>query len=199
MFTFVPHKVSESYNKVEFYRVNKELCNNEIYSELSPTAILLYALLCDRLSLAYSNVENNKISKIKNYYDEDENMYVIFTRIDLEKKLHVGKSAISSAFKQLKKANLIKEKVQGRNRPNKIYVGKTISEINKNFINWKSENQTSGGNVFNSPEVRKSDANKNNILNYNNKISHFKGIAPYEQRQYSKEFLEKLYANVHTN
>ena len=103
MFTFVPHKVSESYNKVEFYRVNKELCNNEVYSELSPTAILLYTLLCDRLSLAYSNVENKKISKMKNYYDEDENMYVIFTRIDLEKKLHVGKSTISSAFKQLKK------------------------------------------------------------------------------------------------
>ena len=56
-------------------------------------------------------------------------MYVIFTRMDLEEKLHVGKSAISSAFEQLNKANLIKEKRQGKNKPNRIYVGKTISEI----------------------------------------------------------------------
>lgn len=95
MLTFVPHKIKEDYRKVEFFRVNKELCNNEIYKDLSPTAILLYSLLCDR-------------------------------------------------FKQLNKANLIREKRQGNNKPNRIYVGKTISEINKDFINVKSENQTSG-------------------------------------------------------
>lgn len=92
MLTFVPHKINETYNKVEFYRVNKELCNNEVYKDLSPTAILLYSLLCDRLSLSYANVLNNKTSKAKNhYYDEQENVYVIFTRMDLEEKLHVGK------------------------------------------------------------------------------------------------------------
>lgn len=41
MLTFVPHKINETYNKVEFYRVNKEHCNNEVYKDLSPTAILL--------------------------------------------------------------------------------------------------------------------------------------------------------------
>ena len=46
-------------------------------------------------------------------------MYVIFTRIVLQEKLHVGKSAIASAFKQLENTNLIKEKFQGRNRPKK--------------------------------------------------------------------------------
>ena len=129
MLTFVPHKMSEDYKKVEFYRVNKELCDNELYKDLSPTAILLYTLLCDRLSMSYSNIKNN-ISKKFNYYDDEKNVFVIFTRIDLEKKLHVGKYAISSAFKELNNANLIKEKREGKNRPNKIYVGKTISEIN---------------------------------------------------------------------
>ena len=33
MLTFVPHKIKEDYRKVEFFRVNKELCNNEIYKE----------------------------------------------------------------------------------------------------------------------------------------------------------------------
>ena len=97
MLTFVPHKIKEDYRKVEFFRVNKELCNNEIYKDLSPTAILLYSLLCDRLALTYANENTNNIHK-KHYYDEEENVYVIFTRIDLEEKLHVGKSAISSAL-----------------------------------------------------------------------------------------------------
>ena len=160
MLNFVYHKINDNYNKVEFYRVNKELCNNEAYKELSPCAILLYSLLCDRLSLAYSNANNNKISKKKNYCDEDENMYVIFTRMGLQEKLHVGKSAIASAFNQLKEANLVKEKFQGRNRPNRIYVGKTITEISENFIKAHTDNQTSGSMISSTPDVRKSDANK---------------------------------------
>ena len=51
MLTFVPHKIKEDYRKVEFFRVNKELCNNEIYKDLSPTAILLFLILYILLSL----------------------------------------------------------------------------------------------------------------------------------------------------
>ena len=133
-----------------------------------------------------------KISKNNKYCDEDGNMYVIFTRIGLQEKLHVGKSAIASAFEQLKIVNLIQEKRQGQNKPNKIYVGKTISEIKEEFINWKSENQTSGGRNFNSPEVRKSGVNKNNILNLKNKN---KSHLNYQLRDYSDMDWDKLYAN----
>ena len=193
MLTFIPHKVNEEYKKVEFYRINKELCLNEEYKDLSPTAILLYSVLCDRLSLTYSN----KISRLKeSYSDEEENVFIIFTRIDLEKILHVGKASISSAFKQLKNVGLIKEKKQGRNKPNKIYVGKTISEIKGNFINWKSENQTSGDTKNEYQEVRKSDTNKNNIINLKNKN---KSFLNYEQRDYSNMDWSKLYANLYEN
>lgn len=189
MLTFVPHKIKEDFKKVEYYRVNKELCNNEIYKDLSPTAILLYSILCDRLALTYANELANNIHK-KHYYDEEENVYVIFTRIDLEEKLHVKKAAISSAFKQLNNANLIKEKRQGKNKPNRIYVGKTISEIKEQFINVKSENQTSGSPFFRSQEVRKSDTNKNNRFNIKNK-----SFSNYEGRDYSDMDWSKLYAN----
>lgn len=189
MLTFVPHKIKEDYRKVEFFRVNKELCNNKIYKDLSPTAILL----CDRLSLTYNNELANNITKSKkHYYDEDENMYVIFTRMDLKEKLHVGKSAISSAFEQLNEANLIREKRQGKNKPNRIYVGKTISEIKEEFINVKSENQTSGSPFISYQEVRKSDTNKNNRFNTNNKYNTFYN---YEGRDYSDMDWSKLYAN----
>lgn len=110
--------------------------------------------------------------------------------------MHVGKASISSAFKQLKNVGLIKEKKQGRNKPNKIYVGKTISEIKGNFINWKSENQTSGDTKNEYQEVRKSDTNKNNIINLKNKN---KSFLNYEQRDYSNMDWSKLYANLYEN
>ena len=130
------------------------------------------------------------------YYDEDENMYIIFTRIDLEEKLHVGKSAISSAFEQLNKANLIREKRQVKNKPNRIYVGKTVSEIKEEFINVKSENQTFGSPFFSYQDVRKSDTNKNNRLNSRNKYNTFYN---YEGRDYSDMDWSKLYANNNWN
>ena len=191
MLNFVPHKFNENYNKVKFYRVNKELCESKVYSKLSPTAILLYSLLCDRLSLAYSNANDEKISKINKYCDADGNMYVFFTRIGLQEKLHVGKSAIASAFKQLENANLIKEKFQGRNRPNKIYVGKTFAEISGEFIKATSENQHSGDTNSSTPDSRKSDANKNSILNNKNK----NGFSNYQSRDYSDYDFDSLYAN----
>ena len=190
MLTFVPHKISEDYKIVEFYRVNKDLCENELYKDLKPTSILLYALLCDRLSMSYANENKSNISKNKfHYYDEDENVFVIFTRIDLEKKLHIGKQSLCSAFKELVKANLIKEIRQGKNKPNKIYVGKTISEINNEFVNWKVENQTSGVSISSCPEVLKTDTNKNNIFIKKNNYLNYQG------RDYSDMDWNKLYAN----
>ena len=190
MLTFVPHKISEDYKIVEFYRVNKDLCENELYKDLKPTSILLYALLCDRLSMSYANENKSNISKSKfHYYDEDENVFVIFTRIDLEKKLHIGKQSLCSAFKELVKANLIKEIRQGKNKPNKIYVGKTISEINDKFVNLKVEKQTSGVPISSCPGVLKTDTNKNNIFIKKNSYLNYQG------RDYSGMDWNKLYAN----
>ena len=190
MLTFVPHKISEDYKKVEFYRVNKDLCDNELYKDLKPTSVLLYSLLCDRLSVSYAN--ENKDNNFKNklhYYDENEDVYVIYTRIDLQKKLHIGKQSLCSAFKELVKANLIKEIRQGKNKPNKIYVGKTISEINNEFVNWNVEKQTSGVPISNCPEVLKTDTNKNNIFIKKNSYLNYQG------RDYSDMDWNKLYAN----
>ena len=190
MLTFVPHKISEEYKKVEFYRVNKDLCDNELYKDLKPTSILLYALLCDRLSVSYAN--ENKDNNFKNklhYYDENEDVYVIYTRIDLEKKLHIGKQSLCSAFKELVKANLIRELRQGKNKPNKIYVGKTISEIKEEFVNWKVGKHTSGVPISSSPEVLKADTNKNNIFIKKNSYLNYQG------RDYSDMDWNKLYAN----
>lgn len=44
MLTFVPHKIKEDYRKVDFFRVNKELCNNEIYLLQQFYYILYYVI-----------------------------------------------------------------------------------------------------------------------------------------------------------
>lgn len=86
----------------------------------------------------------------------------------------------------------MKEKFQGRNRPNRIYVGKTLSEISENFIKVKDENQTTGSMISSTPDVRNTDTNKNNILNYKSKKNSF---ANYDQRDYSNIDWDSLYEN----
>ena len=88
--------------------------------------------------------------------------------------------------------NYNKVKFQGRNRPNKIYVGKTFAEISGEFIKATSENQSSGDSNFGTLDVRKSDANKNNILNYENKK---KSFSNFEQRDFSGYDWDSFYAN----
>ena len=88
--------------------------------------------------------------------------------------------------------NYNKVKFQGRNRPNKIYVGKTFAEISGEFIKSTSENQSSGDLNFDAPDVRKSDANKNSILNYENKK---KSFSNFEQRDFSDYDWDSMYAN----
>ena len=110
MLTFVPHKISEEYKTVEFYRVNKELCNNELYKNLIPTAILLYTLLYDRLSMSYSNIKNN-ISKKFNYYDDEKKHWVYFDEI--------SENILKSMPKQ-----------------NKFYIQKQLNELEDNYLDY---------------------------------------------------------------
>lgn len=152
------HKITEEYRNVGFYQLNKDLIDNEYYQNLSANAMVIYSLLCSRLDMTYKNERTNNILNGKShYYDSEENVYVIFTRMDIQKKIHAGKSAIAKAFKELNETNLVCEIKQGRNRPNRIYVGKTISEIEEKYVKGTAENQTSGSLKTNSPEVRKSD------------------------------------------
>lgn len=53
-------------------------------------------------------------------------MYVIFNREEIQEKMNIKRTALDTAVEQLKECNLIKEKKQGKNMPNIIYLGKTI-------------------------------------------------------------------------
>ena len=85
----------------------------------------------DRLDLSFKQIKSNK--KIQ-FYDAKGDMYVIFKRDEIQKKLHIKRYALDTAISQLKECNLIKEKKQGKNMSNIIYLGKTIGMIESEKI-----------------------------------------------------------------
>ena len=196
MYEFTPFKKTDKLSFESFIRFPRELLTNEEYKNLSPNAMLLYSVLTDRLGLSFKQITENK--KIQ-FFDAKGDMYVIFKRDEIQEKLHIKRSALNTAILQLKECNLIKEKKQGKNLPNIIYLGKTIRMIESEKIEKlrSVENQHLGEYETNSQECIKSTVqnNKNNkYINNNYKPYQNKKVA-YKGRNYSDGFLDSLYAN----
>ena len=196
MYEFTPFKKTDKLSFESFMKIPRELLTKEEYKNLSPNAMLLYSVLTDRLDLSFKQItENRKIQ----FYDAKGDMYVIFKREEIQEKLHIKRSALDSAILQLKECNLIKEKKQGKNLPNIIYLGKTIDMIeNSKLEQFRSaQNQQSGEHETSSPECGKSavhNSNNNKYINNNYKSSQNKN-QNYQGRNYPPGFLDKLYTN----
>ena len=158
--------------------------------------MLLYSVLTDRLDLSFKQItENRRIQ----FYDAKGDMYVIFKRDEIQERLHIKRSALDNAILQLKECNLIKEKKQGKNLPNIIYLGKTIGMIENSKLEeiGTAENQQSGVYKIDSPDCTKSTVQNNNNNKYinNNYNSYQSKNQKYQGRTYPPGSLEKLYAN----
>ena len=196
MYEFTPFKKTDKLSFESFMKFPRELLTKEEYKILSPNAMLLYSVLTDRLDLSFKQItENRRIQ----FYDAKGDMYVIFKRDEIQERLHIKRSALDSAILQLKECNLIKEKKQGKNLPNIIYLGKTIGMIENTKTNviGSVENQQSGVYKINSPDCTKSTVqnNKNNKYINNNYNSYQSKNQKYQGRTYPPGFLNKLYAN----
>ena len=196
MYEFTPFKKTDKLSFESFIQFPRELLNREEYKVLSPNAMLLYSILTDRLELSFKQIESNK--KIQ-FYDAKGDMYVIFKREEMREKLHVKRTTLDTAIAQLKECNLIKEKKQGKNMPNIIYLGKTIGMIESEKIDKlrSVENQQSGEHEINTPECRKStvhNSNNNKYIN-NNYKSYQSKKSGYQGRVYPPGYLDKLYVN----
>ena len=126
MYEFTPFKKTDKLSFESFMKFPRELLTNEEYKTLSPNAMLLYSVLTDRLDLSFKQITENRRVQ---FYDAKGDMYVIFKRDEIQERLHIKRSALDNAILQLKECNLIKEKKQGKNLPNIIYLGKTIGMI----------------------------------------------------------------------
>ena len=113
----------------KYYGVPQELFSNELYKDkLNSDAKILYAFLLDRLTLSSKN----------NWINEKGEVYLIFTRQEVQEKLGLSEKTSIKAFKQLNDCKLIFEKRQGLGKPNLIFVGK-IKHIEK--INYQEEKE----------------------------------------------------------
>ena len=185
---FIPYKANEHLENT-FYQVPKELFVNDNYKSLNSDSKLLYALLLDRLS----------VSRKHEWFDEDNNIYLIFSRKEASEKLKLSDKTVTKAFKQLNTVKLIFEKKQGKNKPNLIYVDKINHD--KNIVKWTRKNYDSRivKSTTQDTENLRCSNNKYSKNNYSNTHSKNNSFFNYESRDYSAEELDKLYCNVYKN
>lgn len=107
------YKINDIIN-CEFLKIPKSLFANQKYKSLSSDAKLTYALLYDRLSL----------SKLNAWINENDEVYLIYTRDEIAEDLGITYKKSISAFKELVEVELIAEQRCGRGMPNKIFIVK---------------------------------------------------------------------------
>jgi len=154
---FIAYKSNETYEN-RYFQIPQELFTNKFYkNKLNSDSKLLYAFLLDRLTLSSKN----------EWYDENGNVYLIFTRKEVEERLNLSDKTVTKAFKQLEDVKLIYEKRQGMGKSNLIYVGKINHEENYEKENSQNKNRKNyDSRVVNStiqePEILRG-INTNNI------------------------------------
>ena len=127
---FIPYKSNETLEH-KYYQIPQELFVNEKYkNKLNSDSKILYAFLLDRLSLSQKN----------HWIDDERNIYLIFTREEVQEKLNLSDKTVTKSFKILMEVNLVQEKRQGLGKPNLIYVGKINHSDSENlrFLNRKN-------------------------------------------------------------
>ena len=176
---FIPYKAHECFEHL-YYQIPMELFFNRKYNDkLNSDSKILYGFLLNRLTLSAKN----------NWVDKDGNIFLIFTRKEVQELLGLSDKTVTKAFKQLNECKLIYEKKQGANKPNLIYVGKINHDKNLIQVIRKNYESRIVKSTTHDTENLRSNYNNNN---YNNKGKK-NGYQNYEQRHYDD--LDFLYAN----
>lgn len=177
------YKINETFSH-RYYQIPQELFLNPLYKDkLNSDSKLLYGFLLDRLYLSLRN----------NWCDEDNNVYLIFTRKEVQEKLCLSDKTVTKAFKQLTDCNLIYEKRQGANKPNLIYVGKMEYMNIQKIGSRKNYDSGHGKNTNQESENLRGIYTNNKNTNINNKSD--KKSNSFIGRTYTDDVINSLYAN----
>ncbi|MBP7786211.1 replication initiator protein A [Patescibacteria group bacterium] len=170
-----------------FYQMPKFLFEGE-FKNLSNDSRVLYSLLKDRHELSLTN----------NWVNESGEVYLIYTRKNMEEMLGLADKTIKKACDQLKELGLMEEERIGLNKPNRIYltavtpenggiVNFTIQEPenlrfkNRNIYDSRTEENTiqeSKNLRSNNTDINNTDTNNTNLSINHEKI--IKGEAGYD-------------------
>lgn len=105
------YRVSDTVTE-QFLRLPMALLANPKYNAMSLEAKFVYALLLDRLSLSQKN----------GWVNEDNEVYLIYTREEIANLLNITYKKAIGAFKELVDNKLLYEQRQGRGYANLLFV-----------------------------------------------------------------------------
>ena len=115
---------------------------------------ILYGFLLNRLTLFAKN----------HWCDENGNVYLIFTRKEVQELLNLSDKTATKAFRQLSECKLIYEKKQGSSKPNLIYVGKIQNDENFTKQTRKNYDSRVVKSTIHEPENLRTNNNYNNYI-----------------------------------
>lgn len=125
------------FEQSNFYQLPKWLFK-EKYKKISNDAKVLYALLKDRFNISLKNL----------WIDKNGNIYLIFTREEMQDMLQCGRDKIAKLMNELIKNNLVEEKKQGMGKPNLIYLlHPNFSQEEKNEVLEEKMENTEKENI----------------------------------------------------
>ncbi len=131
------YKISDVVDS-QFLRFPLTLLANPRYRDMSLEAKFVYTLLLNRLTLSQKN----------GWVNEDNEVYLIYTREDAANTINISYKKAIAAFKELIEHGLLIEQRQGRGYPNLLYVLKAelsneeASSFAQSFDEQVSVNET---------------------------------------------------------
>ncbi len=126
------YRISDVVNE-NFLRFPMSLLANIKYRQMTLEAKFIYSLLLNRLTLSQRN----------NWVNEDQEVYLIYTREEAAKLLNISYKKAISAFKELTENGLLYEQRQGRGYPNLLYVLKAeIDDTDALLFGDKFDNES---------------------------------------------------------
>ena len=152
----------------KYYKLSAELLS----LPLTPKAMILYAVLADRLEL----------SRKQRTFKDENGYYIIYRIEDICTVLGVGERTAKYLLAELEDSGLIERKKQGRNHPQKIYVHEVqdFALHNQNKVQKTAPHTADKVQDFAPPEVQ-DFAPPNSIytdINYTDSSSSSRPAAP---------------------
>lgn len=105
--------------KLSYFHMPKFFETNPNYKNASLLTRLVYTLQKDRFTLTLANVTPKKSSS---YIDERGRVFCIYANQELAKMLNVCEQSIIRAKNELEALGLLKQRQQGVNKPNRLYL-----------------------------------------------------------------------------
>ena len=119
-------KISEVKNNA-FYQFPQWLLDEE-YKDLSIRAKIMYMLIFDRRTLSIQN----------KWHDKNGDVFIYFTNQQFMELLNCNEKTVIKAKKELQDFGLIKEERQGVNKPNRLYISRTVKNTGQELQKLQS-------------------------------------------------------------